>query len=128
MNILKIMLLPSALFLVLVGFGLWPGKTGKPYNNLLFNMHKLIALAAAILTGIRIFDLDPFSTFPNLAILLIGLAFVGVLGMFATGTLMSIKDEATETALVLHRIITGVIFLSFMFAIYLIINEQLKTL
>ena len=128
MNIFKLMLLPGTLFLVIIGFGLWVSRAGKPYNFFLFNVHKLIALGAVILTGIRVINLDPFNNFPNMAILLIGLAILGVIGMFATGAIMSIKDEVPRAALLVHKIFAAAILLSFVSAIYLIIMSQLETL
>ena len=128
MNFFKLMILPGVLFLIIIGFGLWVSKVGKPYNNLLINIHKLFALGAVILTGIRIFKLDPFVFFPNMAILLIALAVLGVIGMFTTGAIMSIMDEVPNAALLVHRILPTVVFISMSISIYLIILEQLKTL
>jgi len=128
MNIIKLMILPGYLFLIILGFGLWVSKVGKPYNNVLFNLHKLIALGAVILTAVRIFKLDPFITFPNLAILLIALAVLCVIGMFASGAVMSIKDEVPRAALLVHRILPAIIFIFISISIYIIVLEQLKTL
>ena len=128
MNIIKLLIGPGLLFLALTGFGFLVSKDGKPYNSLLFNIHKLIALGAVILTGIRIFKLDPLNTFPNLALLLIALAVLGVIGMFATGAVMSIMDEVPRAALLVHRVIPAVILLAFLGAVYLIIKIQLETL
>ena len=128
MNFFKLMILPGVLFLLIIGFGLWVSKVGKPYNNLLFNIHKLIALGAVILTALRIVKLDPFTTFPNMAILLITLAVLCVIGMFATGAVMSIKDVVPKAALLVHRILPPIIFISVSISIYFIVLEQLKTL
>ncbi len=128
MNFFKLMILPGFLFLIIIGFGLWVSKAGKPYNNLLFTFHKLIALGTVILIGIRIFKLDPFVSFPNMAILLIALAVLGVIGMFTTGAIMSIKDEVPNAALLVHKILPTVVFISMSISIYLLIMEQLKTL
>ena len=128
MNFFKLMILPGVLFLIIIGFGLWVSKVGKPYNNMLFNIHKLIALGAVILTAIRIFKPDPFTTFPNMAILLIALAVLCVIAMFATGAVMSIKDVVPKAALLVHRILPAIIFISVSISIYFIVLEQLKTL
>ncbi len=128
MNFFRLMILPGFLFLIIIGFGLWVSKVGKPYNNLLFNIHKLCALGAVILTGIRIIKLDPFVFFSNIAILLIALAVPGVIGMFITGAIMSIKNEVPNAALLVHKILPMVVFISMTISIYLIILEQLKTL
>ncbi len=118
MEFIELMILPGFLFLIIIGSGIWVSKIGKPYNNLLFNIHKLIALGAVFLSGIRIISRDPFSTFPNLAILSTALACLGVIGMFTTGANMSIKDEVPIAARIIHRIFTGVISLSMLLALY----------
>ena len=128
MNYINLIILPGFLFLVIIGFGIWTSRSGKPYNNLLFNIHKLIALGAVILTGIRIFRLDPFNTFPTLAILLIALAVLCTIGMFATGAVMSIKDELPRAALVVHRLFPAAILVSLFIAFYLLISSQLEIL
>ena len=126
MNMIKLLLLPGFLFLIVVAFGLWVSKVGKPYNSLLFNIHKLIALGTVILTGIRIVKLDPLIAFPLSAILLIMLSVLGVVGMFTTGAIMSIKDEIPRGASLVHRIIPWVILLSVLAAVYLITIDQLR--
>lgn len=107
MDISSQWIVPGILFLVIIGVGFWVSKLGKPYHGLLFNIHKLIALGAAILTGIRIFRLDPWETFPVLAILLIALALGGVIAIFATGAVMSIQDQVKRTPKLIHQISAG---------------------
>ncbi len=109
MDISSQWIVPGILFLVIIGVGFWVSKLGKPYNGLLFNIHKLIALAAAILTGIRIFRLDPWETFPVLAILFIALALGGVIAMFATGAMMSIQDQVKRTPKLVHQISASIV-------------------
>ena len=67
MNFFRLMILPGFLFLIIIGFGLWVSKVGKPYNNLLFYIHKLIALEAVIFTCIRIFKLGILPQHSNTA-------------------------------------------------------------
>ena len=113
-------LLPAILFLVIVGVGFWVSKLGKPYHGLLFNIHKLIALGAAILTGIRIFRLNPWETFPVLALLFIALALLGVIAMFATGAMMSIQDQVKRTPQLVHQVSASIIAGATIIALFLI--------
>ena len=41
------------LFLFTIGTGIWLSNSGKPYNTLIFNIHKLIALGTVIFTAER---------------------------------------------------------------------------
>lgn len=120
MDIIQQWIIPGIFFLGTVGFGFWVSKAGKPYNGLLFNIHKLIALGAAILTGIRVFKLNPFSTFPNLVIILFGLAVFGVISMFATGAIMSIRDQENRAAQLMHQVSVGIITGAMIFGLYVL--------
>ena len=85
---------PTAILLILiVGFGFWINRTGKPYNGMLFNIHKLLALGAVVLTAVRLFRLVPLAAMPLNALLLIGLAVISVIAIFATGAVMSIQPD-----------------------------------
>jgi hypothetical protein len=81
------------LLVVIIGFGIWVNRAGKPYPGILFNIHKLLALGAVILTTVRLYQLDPLATFPTIVLILIGLAVLSVIALFATGAVMSIQSE-----------------------------------
>jgi len=119
MSLVELMSVPGLLFLIIVGFGIWVSKIGKPYNGLLFNIHKLVALGAAILTGIRIYRLDPISAFPKLVLLLIGLTGMGIIAMFATGAIMSIQDQVNKGPKLIHQVSAGLIAGSMILALCL---------
>lgn len=102
-------IVPGILFLVVVGFGFWVKKGGKPYNGLLFNVHKLIALGAVILTGLRIFKLDPLLGFPVPGLLLLVLAGLSVIAIFSTGGMMSIQDQVKKFPKLVHQVSAGII-------------------
>lgn len=119
MDFIQQWIVPGILFLVTVGFGFWVSKVGKPYNGLLFNIHKLIALSAVILTGIRIFNLDPISTFAHLVIIIFSLAAIGVISIFATGAVMSIQDQEIRIPHLIHQVSVGIIAGAMIIGLYL---------
>jgi hypothetical protein len=49
---------PGIIFLLTLVFGIWLSNSGKPYNGILFNIHKLIALGAVIATTMQIYKID----------------------------------------------------------------------
>jgi hypothetical protein len=108
------------LLIVIVGLGIWVNRTGKPYNGILFNIHKLLALGAVILTAVRIFRLDPLATFPSNVLFLIGLAVLMVITLFATGAVMSIQVEVKSIFQWIHGISPVVITASIVIALILI--------
>ena len=120
MEIVKQFSLIGIMFLGTVGFGLWVSKLGKPYHNLLFNIHKLIALAGVVLVVMRLIKLDPLASFPLLALVLIGVAFAGVLAMFISGAFLSIQDEISRPIQLIHQISATVIALMSLAALYVL--------
>ena len=108
------------LLLVIIGFGIWTSRLGKPYNWLLFNIHKLIALGAVILTGVKLWRMDPLNEFSGSVIILLAIAIIFVISMFATGAVMSIQDEVKVIYQWVHRLSLVVIILSLAAALILL--------
>ena len=95
---------PGVLFILTLVFGFWLSRSGKPYNGLIFNIHKLIALAAVIVAAIRTFNaLKIVEAQPILIALLIVIGLCAV-ALFVTGALMSANKALAAPALTIHRI------------------------
>lgn len=45
------------MFFLTIGSGIWLSNSGKPYNTVIFTIHKLIALTAVVFTVILIVNL-----------------------------------------------------------------------
>lgn len=86
------MLLPGVLFILVVGVGFWVSWLGKPYNGILFNIHKLGALAALVLSVLSIINFDLPEIHKNLIVGLLAAGALGVVALFATGAIMSIQE------------------------------------
>ncbi len=95
---------PGLLFLVTIAFGYSVKVGGKPYNSLLFNIHKLIALAGVVLVVIRLVRSDYFATSTSPDLLLIILGGAGVLALFVTGAIMSIQEELNRIPQLIHQV------------------------
>ena len=54
MFIQPVFIYPLILFFISVCFGFWVSKLGKPYNGVLFNIHKLVALSGVVLTILKV--------------------------------------------------------------------------
>ena len=97
-------LLPVVAFILTLAFGFWVSHLGKPYNGLLFNVHKLIALGAVIATIVQLTkvlkDVDSLA----LIIVLLVVAALCVIALFASGALMSIGNVDYGLMLTVHRI------------------------
>jgi hypothetical protein len=95
--------LPLLLFLITVGFGFWVSRSGTPYPVVLFNIHKLAALAGVVLAAVRIRSgstLGELSGWVAAGVVAIG---VCVMVLFATGAVMSIREEGSGLVLFFHR-------------------------
>ena len=104
MDVLSNFLTLGIVFLLTLAFGFWLSRAGKPYNGVLFNIHKLLALAAVIVAVFEIRKMlqsDGLIPFCNVLIALTG---VSIIALFATGALMSIGKLNYAVSLTIHKI------------------------
>lgn len=98
-------LFPSViLFVLTLGFGLWLSLSGKPYNGLLFNIHKLLALGAVILAGVQVYHQMKNLPFQGIFTLLVVVVVVCVVTLFFSGAMLSIGKMDHALALTIHRV------------------------
>jgi hypothetical protein len=96
--------LSGILFLLTLASGLWLHAAGKPLNTAIFNLHKLIALAAVVVTVFQLSKALKTMSPQTLLVLLFVAAGVCVLALFASGALMSIGALSYTTMQVLHAV------------------------
>lgn len=114
-------IIPGGLFLLTLVFGFWLSHAGKPYNTLLFNVHKLIALGGVVLAGIQI-----FKTLRSPVLLLIALLVVSalcVIALFVSGAMMSAGKLDHALMLTIHHIALVVLTLCCGLALYLLVKK-----
>lgn len=90
-------------FLFIFLSGLWLNRLGKPYNPLVFNVHKLIGLAAGvflIVTVVRTHQTAALSAIQIGAVVVTVLFF---LAMVVTGGLMSIDKAMPVFVSLVHK-------------------------
>ena len=95
--------LPAAALMVGVT-GIWLTLAGRPYGVALQTVHKLVALAGAILFGMLVYrraQLDPLG--PRALGLLVVSALLAIAG-FASGGVVSAMSDAPVWVLWLHRV------------------------
>jgi hypothetical protein len=115
--------LPSILFALTLAFGFGLSHAGKPYNGLLFNVHKLIALGAVVLAVARLASLP--RPVDSLA-LIVGLLVIAagcVLALFASGALMSAGKLDDALMLTIHRVAPGGLAICCALALYLLVRQ-----
>jgi hypothetical protein len=96
---------PHGIFFILaLASGFWLSHLGKPYNNLLFNIHKLIALGVAVATSVQVYRVLQTIEVRTALIGLIIVAALSVLALFLTGAFMSLGSPASMSLLTIHRV------------------------
>jgi hypothetical protein len=121
-KVMTLFIIPAIGYLLTLAFGLWVSHIGKPYNGLLFNVHKLLALGTVILTVIRL--VKALKTVDASALIIVSLivAAVCVIALFLTGAFMSIGNLDYTLVLTIHRIALALVGVSTALVVYLLVK------
>jgi hypothetical protein len=116
MHILHQFIVPVGLFLLALFFGFWLSHTGKPYNGILFNFHKMLALGSVVLACIQLYiNLHALNW---LLITLLAVLALCIIALFISGSLMSVGKLHYNLMLTIHRIALVVLVLSCVLLLY----------
>ena len=100
------------LFVVIFLSGFWVSRSGKPYHAVIFNLHKLIALATGVYLLRTIYLSHQFTPLdPNQIKILgvMGIIFMvivvagGLLSVFAEGGLSQVSQSVQGGVLIVHK-------------------------
>lgn len=94
----------GAFFLVIFGSGFWLSRAGKPYNGLLFNFHKLIALGALAFLAVTITRVGRAQSLQPGQIAAAGTAALCFVVMIVTGGLVSVEKTFPAFVPLAHRL------------------------
>lgn len=95
---------PAIVFILTLLFGFWLSRRGKPYNGILFNIHKLIALGTVILLSMKIYDTFRNMEVQILLIILLIVAGLCMVALFASGAFLSIGNMNYRVMKTIHNI------------------------
>jgi hypothetical protein len=112
--------LPGILFALTLAFGFWLSHAGRPYKGILFNAHKLIALAGVVLTGMQFYKILLTPQWFEVALLVV-LALC-VVALFASGAFMSAGKLDYALTLTTHRIALVVLGMGLVWAGFLLVE------
>lgn len=93
----------GVLCLFTLASGVWLTLSGRPYSTAIFNIHKLIALGAVIVTVITLNHLRMGAGIGMPAIGAMILAGLLIVSLFVSGALLSIGKPDHVVILVVHR-------------------------
>lgn len=123
MNTMRIAI-TAGLFLCIFAFGFWLSHSGKPYNTLIFTIHKLAALGAAIYLAIFIYKTHQAAPLAPALILIFVLAAVCGAASFVTGALLSLNQAMPPFVLKLHQLAPYLTLLSTGALFYLLLARS----
>lgn len=109
----------AAFFLFLFVTGFWTSKSGKPVNQVKMNIHKFIALGAAIFVGISLFRLRPASEWTALETGAVIASAVIAVAAIITGGLSSLA-RPLPAASIIHKVTPYLALLSTAAVLYLL--------
>ena len=111
-------------YLFIFVFGYWLGHSGKPYNTVIFTLHKLISVGAVVFLVTVIYQRNHavgLSAIELIAVVVTGLFFLCAI---ITGGLWSIGKPMPEIILRLHHIIPYLTVLSTAVTLYLLVRRK----
>ena len=120
MDITSKFITPGTAFLLTLVFGFWLSNSGKPYNGILFNIHKLIALGAVIATVMQVYSILKVMEPQSLIVILIIIVVVCVVALFASGAFMSIGNINYQIMKTIHNIAPVLMVIVMALTIYLL--------
>jgi hypothetical protein len=120
METLSRLLNPILGFLLTLVFGFWLSWSGKPYNGLLFNIHKLIALATVILSVMGVAQMLKVMDAGTAVILLLVITALSVIALFISGALLSAGKGAYSMMKSIHNISPFVMVIAMGYTVYLL--------
>ena len=91
-------------FVLTLVFGFWLSKIGRPYNGILFNIHKLIALGTVIITVVQVYKIFKTLESQTLITVFIVITAICVVALFASGAFMSIGNVNYNIMKTVHNI------------------------
>ena len=124
MNILSTSFAPGIGFLLTLVLGFWLSRIGKPYNGLLFNIHKLIALGTVIVTVMWVYKIHNNLNAQALLIVLLVVAGICVVASFASGAFLSIGNLDYTVTKTIHKIALSLATVDMVLATYLLLSAK----
>jgi hypothetical protein len=124
MDTLSRFITPGILFLLTLVFGVWLSRTGKPYNGILFNVHKLIALGMVIVTAIQLHQTFDHTEIQAVLIGSIVISGLCVVALFLSGALMSAKQADNKILKTIHNLTPFLLAISLAATVYLLSGRE----
>jgi len=105
-------------FIIIILLGIWLSNSGRPFNPLIFNIHKLLAITLVIFNYFIIKNLKKFILFSKSNKVMLLISFLAFLVLIITGGLLSLEEPIKGVVLFLHSTLPAVVFISYSVLVY----------
>jgi hypothetical protein len=104
--------------------GVWLSHSGKPYNSVIFTIHKLIAVATVVVIGMSIVNLYKSLDIRTFVVFLgIAISALFFLSLAVSGGLLSL-DILPQVAMRIHQVVPLLAIAASAMTLYLLVNRQ----
>jgi hypothetical protein len=111
------------LFLLIIISGIWLTKTGRPYQNNVFNVHKLISLLAVVLGTIMVYNLQKGMEISVLTTTFMIIAAILFIVLIITGGLLNLDKPFYDTLRITHRILSPITIILTVVVFYILLKK-----
>jgi hypothetical protein len=125
MNLKTMLFFDIALLAVAIVLGIVLAATGKPYNAVIFNIHKLAALASIVFTVIICVNLLKNGSVSGIYLPVVLVSSIVTVALFVTGALMS-ADNPAYNILKIGHIVSSILLTACEIAIIIRAFEKLQ--
>ncbi len=125
MSFIQKVVVLTLLYILTIMSGFWLSHFGKPLNQIIMTLHKLIALASVIYSVVIIRSLLKNIEFHSLYLFLFVLSGIFVIILFVSGALLSREDTSYHIFSIIHLVTPFLTLISAGFLFYyLFINQR----
>jgi cytochrome b561 len=126
-------IITGLIFVFVFLFGYWLSRSGRPYNALIFNIHKLIGLTLGVFLIVTVYRAHQVGPFSPEVIIAIAATVIIFINLVAAGGLLSIEDagnfenisQSMSTAIsVIHKVLPYFAVLSTAATLYLLLFRK----
>ena len=118
-------LIVTGIFFIIAALtGIWITRTGKPYNTVVFNIHKLISLAAIAFSVVIVYQLQKGAGMTQLQWLFCIITALFVVTSLISGGMLSVEKPAPKIIHLLHTIAPVFIAAGTAVVVYLLLEVR----
>jgi hypothetical protein len=124
MGTIQFRIVGAGLFFLLIFLsGFWLRRSGKPYNTIIFSIHKIIGLTAGVYLIMTVYQIHQPASLNPVEITAIIVSVLFFSGTVAAGGLLSIDKPMPAAISMMHKLSPYLTVLSTMVTLYLFVGS-----